>query len=155
MKVIDYHEAVFASELTYKAKLTALAISSYYNWTKQQMCWPSNATLAKATGLSIRTVSRSHKELAETGYIEVWHRSNNSNMYRPTVPSPGHTVSSSGHTVSSSGHTVLSVLTHSLINNEVNNELNNEINNEKDKGSNEPLDIIIISESKKEELLSW
>lgn len=131
MKVIDYHEAIFASKLSSNAKLTALIISSYYNWTKNQMCWPSNATLAKGTSLSIRSITRATKELKEAGYLEVWHRNNNSNMYKPIV--------------NTSSHNGSQVLTQSLINNEYNNEINNE----------DIYDIQILSDKKIDEFLSW
>lgn len=115
MKVIDYHEAIFASKLSAYAKLTALAISSYYNWTKKQMCWPSNKTLSQATGLSTSSVVRAKKELAAEGYLEVQRRIDNSNLYRPIVPQTRGYV-----------HTDQNPLSDRATNNEVNNEINNE-----------------------------
>ena len=118
MKVIDYHEAIFASELTSNAKLTALAISKYYNWKQNKMCWPSNKTLAKATSLSIRSIVRAKNELVNAGYLVSHRRFNDTNVYKTTTP----------------GHIGNYLGTESSINNEVNNEVNNEI---KDKDSNE------------------
>ena len=117
MKVIDYHEAIFASELTSNAKLTALAISKYYNWKEDKACWPSNKTLAKATSLSIRSIVRAKNELVNNGYLVSQRRMNNSSVYKATTP----------------GHTVSYPVTKWPTNNEVNNEVNNE------EGSKEPL----------------
>ena len=118
MKVIDYHEAIFASELTSNAKLTALAISKYYNWKENKMCWPSNKTLAKATSLSIRSIVRAKNELVNAGYLVSHRRFNDSNVYRTITPSQIGNY----------------LVTESSTNNELNNEVNNEI---KDKDSNE------------------
>lgn len=123
MQVIDYHEAIFASELTSNAKLTALAISKYYNWKEDKVCWPSNKTLAKATSLSVRSIVRAKNELVNAGYLVSHRRFNDSNVYKATTP----------------GHTVHYPLTEVPTNNELNNELNNEIN----KVSNETLDTSI------------
>ena len=133
MQVIDYHEAIFASKLSTHAKLTALIISSYYNWTKKEMCWPSNKTLAAGTGLSISSVVRAKKELAREGYLLVNRRHDNSNLYRPILPQTIGYI----HTE----HDPYAVRA-------TNNELNNEVNN--GEGSNEPLDINKLRES-----MSW
>jgi len=126
MKVIDYHEAIFASELTTNARITALVISSYYNWKENQACWPSNKTLASGTGLSIRSIVRAKNELVSKGYLVSHRRWDASNMYIPCVPQ--------SHTLR---HIGTSLMTEVLTNNEVNNEYNNEINNEKNTVSNE------------------
>jgi len=119
MKVIDYHEAIFASELTSNARLTALAISKYYNWKEKEACWPSNNTLAKATGLSVRSIVRSKNELVNSGYLVSHRQYNNACLYIPSVPQS-----------TSSRQTDASLLTDWQLNNEVNNEYNNEKNNE-------------------------
>jgi len=120
MKVIDYHEAIFASTLTSNAKLTALAISKFYNWNKQEACWPSNKTLAKATGLSIRSIVRAKNELVSQSYLLSQRQYDNACLYIPCVPES-----------QPYGHTVSKVLTEWPLNNEYNNEVNNEKNNEK------------------------
>lgn len=114
MQVMDYHEAIFASKLSSHAKLVALAISSYYNWTKKQMCWPSNKTLSSCTSMSISTVVRAKKELVDRGFLEVQRRIDNSNLYRPLLPQ------TIGYV-----HTEQKVWSDSSTNNEVNNEVNN------------------------------
>ena len=114
MQVMDYHEAIIASKLSTHARLTALIISSYYNWTKKQMCWPSNKTLAKGTGLSISSVVRAKKELVKEGYLEVQRRFDNSNLYRPIIPQ------NRGYV-----HTEQQVYSIGATNNEYNNEVNN------------------------------
>jgi hypothetical protein len=119
VKVIDYHEAIFASELTSNARLTALAISKFYNWKEQEACWPSNKTLAKSTGLSIRSIIRSKNELVNSGYLVSQRRYDMSNTYIPSVPE-SHTICQSDTLVVSNWQS----------NNEYNNKYNNEINNE-------------------------
>ena len=123
MQVIDYHEAIFASELTSNAKLTALAISKYYNWKEDKVCWPSNKTLAKATSLSIRSIVRAKNELVNAGYLVSHRRFNDSNVYKAITPSQNGAYP----------------LTDWLTNNELNNEYNNEY---KKKDSNESFDSI-------------
>ena len=149
MQVIDYHEAIFASELTSNAKITALAISKYYNWKEDRMCWPSNKTLAKATSLSIRSIVRAKNELVNAGYLVSHRRFNDSNVYKTTTPGQ------------SGNYPVTEVLT--------NNEVNNEVNNEKDKDSNESFGSInyinqvdtfeivreSISPAAAQEMMSW
>lgn len=132
----DYRDAIFASELTSNAKLLALAISYHYNWKDQKWAWPSNKTLAKETGLSIRTVVRAKNELVSTGHLVSQRRFNDSNVYLPILP-----CQDGVYPVSDS-----------LTNNESNNELNNEIKKET---SNEVLDFKIINQEKKEWLMSW
>lgn len=136
MRVIDYQEAIFASDLNTPAKITALAIGSYYNWSEQAMCWPSNKTIAKATGLAVSTVVKAKKELALAGYLEVWRRIDNSNLYKPLVP---HSIPRASD---ERGSDVIEkrVYSESETNNEYNKELNNEINKEiKQKDSSESL----------------
>ena len=129
MKVIDYHEAIFASELTSNAKLTALAISKYYNWKENKMCWPSNKTLAKATSLSIRSIVRAKNELVNAGYLVSHRRFNDSNVYKTTTPGQ------IGNYLGTESST--------------NNELNNEVNNE-NKSSKEDLVISNINVTKED-----
>jgi DNA-binding transcriptional MocR family regulator len=131
----DYRDAIFASELTSNAKLLALAISYHYNWKDQKWAWPSNKTLAKETGLSIRTVVRAKNELVSTGHLLSRRRFNDSNVYMPILPC----------------QVGVYPVSDSLTNNELNNELNNEIK----EGSNEPFDFKIISQEDKERLMSW
>lgn len=121
MKVIDYHEAIFASELTPNAKLTALAISKFYNWKENKSCWPSNKTLAKATSLSVRSIIRAKNELVNAGYLISDRRFNDSSVYKTLTP--------------------CHIVTYPVTDWQLNNEYNNEVNNEIKKGSNEPLDI--------------
>ena len=163
MKVMDYHEAIFASKLSTTARITALAIGSYYNWSQEAMCWPSNKTLSKATGLAISTIVKAKRELALAGYLEVWRRIDNSNLYKPLIP---HSIPIALHVIESD--TVQQrVYSQIETNNEYNNEVNNESNNEKNKGFDKPLIPLDINnpdalEYKKEltpaqadELLSW
>ena len=132
MQVIDYHEAIFASKLSTHAKITALIISSYYNWTKNEMCWPSNKTLAAGTGLSISSIVKAKKELVREGYLLVHRRIDNSNLYRPLLPQ-----------IIPSVVTAQKVYSNTPTNNEVNNEINNEnVSN-------------ILSAEEVESFLSW
>ena len=146
MKVIDYHEAIFASELTSNAKLTALAISKFYNWKEKEACWPSNKTLAKATSLSIRSIVRSKNELVNTGYLVSHRQYDNACLYIPSVPKS-----------IPYGPADADLVTDWQLNNELNNEVNNEKNNEKNNKnvSNETLVPTIITKEVKEWITSW
>jgi biotin operon repressor len=59
--------------LSPKAKIIYEQLLSYM-WLHSDHCWPSQQTLADATGYSRRTVIRACKELYERGYIEKWRR---------------------------------------------------------------------------------
>ncbi len=59
--------------LSPKAKIVYEQLLSYM-WFHSDHCWPSQQTLADATGYSRRTVIRACKELYERGYIEKWRR---------------------------------------------------------------------------------
>jgi len=147
MQVLDYHEAIFASDLTSPAKITALAIGSYYNWSEEAMCWPSNKTIAKATGLGVSTIVKAKKELVLAGYLEVWRRIDNSNMYKPLIPHSIPRVSYSRE----SAILEKRVYSETQTNNEVNNEYNNEINNEKNKENVSNETLILSTEEEAEE----
>jgi DNA-binding transcriptional MocR family regulator len=114
MQVMDYHEAVFASDLTAPQKIVALAISKHYNWKNHRVAFPSNRTLVSETSLALSTIVKAKKVLVERGFITSKQRFNNSSEYGCTIPEQ---------------------LVWSQI--ESNNEFNNELNNEKDKDSNE------------------
>jgi DNA-binding transcriptional MocR family regulator len=86
MRVMEYHNAIFASKLSSAQRLTALGIASFYNWKEQSMGWPSNKTLSEVTGLSISTIVKAKNVLVNEGYLEVWRRIDNSNMYNPMIP---------------------------------------------------------------------
>ncbi len=133
----DYQEAIFASNLTSNARLTALIIASYYNWKENSMCWPSNKTLAKGTGLSISSIVRAKSELVSQGYLEVWRRIDNSNMYKPLMPQNAPMISKETASALLEKRVYAETPTNNEYNNEVNNEKNNEIN--KEKSSNEDL----------------
>ncbi len=66
--------------LSAKAKLVYEQLLSHM-WFKTDRCWPSQATLAEATGYSRRTVIRAVQELYERGYIESWRRGLGSTNY--------------------------------------------------------------------------
>ena len=123
----DYQGAIFASNLSANARLTALVIASYYNWKENAMCWPSNKTLAKAASLSISSIVRAKTELVSQGYLEVWRRIDNSNMYKPLIPQNAPIL------IKETGSELLEKRVYAEVatNNEYNNEVNNEKNNEK------------------------
>jgi helix-turn-helix protein len=59
--------------LSHKAKEVYEQLLSYM-WFKTDRCWPSQTTLAEATGYSRRSIVRALNELYERGYIEKWRR---------------------------------------------------------------------------------
>jgi DNA-binding transcriptional MocR family regulator len=88
MNQFDYQRALFASELTTNARITGCVIGSHFNWKTWDYSFPSNRTIAKETGLSIRSVVRAKNELVSTGHLVSVRRFNNSNTYTPLVPVP-------------------------------------------------------------------
>lgn len=111
MKSWEYQEAIFASNLSSKAKLVGLAIAYYYNWKEASPSFPSVETLTKRTSLSKASVHRSKLELVSQGYLVQTRKSYDSNRYLPQIP-----------TVS---HTETGVVSQGRRNNELNNEVNN------------------------------
>jgi DNA-binding transcriptional MocR family regulator len=132
MNSYEYQDAILASDLSANAKLTALAISYHYNWSKAMASFPSIATLVTRTSLSRATIYRAKNELISGGYLHSTRRFNDSNLYLPVIPAQSQTDTlgvSEGRT---------------------NNELNYEYNNEKDKDSNESL--VIFNNLNQEEI---
>jgi DNA-binding transcriptional MocR family regulator len=118
---MDYHsyrDAIFASNLTVQQKMVAQVIAYHYNWKKQEPAFPSNITIAKEAGVSVKTVIRSKNRLVELGYLTSEQRFNNSNLYVPTLPHASLTIPqvTEGYRGGSERPS----------NNEYNNELNNE-----------------------------
>jgi hypothetical protein len=119
MQVMDYHEAIFASDLTPPQKLVALAISKHYNWKKQLPAFPSNKTLARETSLAVSSIVKAKRVLLDRGFITSNQRWNASSEYGCNIPEQ-----------------------YPCSQIETNNEYNNELNNEKKKDSNESLNLI-------------
>lgn len=61
------------STLSPRAKIVYEQLLSYM-WFKSDRCWPSQQTLAEATGYSRRTIIRALQDLYNRGYIEKWRR---------------------------------------------------------------------------------
>jgi hypothetical protein len=61
-------------------------IASHYDFTKKDPAWPSNKTLAKETGLSIRSVVRAKKVLTDSHYLVSQRQYNNVCLYIPSDP---------------------------------------------------------------------
>lgn len=57
-------------DLRTQDKFVLVMICDHYN-EKEKRSWPSRATLATETGLSVRTISRSIVALTELGLLEV------------------------------------------------------------------------------------
>jgi len=99
MNQFDYQRALFASELTANARLTGCVIGSHFNWKTWDYSFPSNKTIAKETGLSIRSVVRAKNELVSKGHLVSVRRFNDSNTYTPLCPYPSDTQSITQGTV--------------------------------------------------------
>jgi DNA-binding transcriptional MocR family regulator len=138
MNQFDYQRALFASELTTNARITGCVIGSHFNWKTWDYSFPSNKTIAKETGLSIRSVVRAKNELVSTGHLVSVRRYNDSNTYTPLCPQPLDTQST---TQGTSGQ-LIDTLKDTLI-------------DTKEETSNEVLDFNIINQEKKEWLMSW
>jgi DNA-binding transcriptional MocR family regulator len=138
MNQFDYQRALFASELTTNARITGCVIGSHFNWKTWDYSFPSNKTIAKETGLSIRSVVRAKNELVSTGHLVSVRRYNDSNTYTPLCPQPLDTQST---TQGTSG--------------QLKDTLKDTLIDTKEETSNEVLDIFVIDEAKKEWLMSW
>lgn len=138
MNQFDYQRALFASELTTTARITGCVIGSHFNWKTWEYSFPSNKTIAKETGLSIRSVVRAKNELVANGYLVSVRRFNDSNTYTPLCPVPSDTQSSWQGT----GGTLIDTLKDTL-------------KDTKEETSNEVLEFNIINQEKKEWLMSW
>jgi len=86
MDYMSYIRAIRSSDLPMNAKITAIMIASHYDFTKGDAAWPSNKTLAKETGLSIRSVIRAKNILSERHYLVSHRQFNNVCLYIPNVP---------------------------------------------------------------------
>lgn len=83
---MSYIRLIRSSDLTASEKITAVMIASHYDFTKKDPAWPSNKTLAKETGLSIRSVVRAKKVLTDSHYLVSHRQYNNVCLYIPTDP---------------------------------------------------------------------
>ena len=138
MNQFDYQRALFASELTTNARITGCVIGSHFNWKTWEYSFPSNKTIAKESGLSIRSVVRAKNELVSNGYLVSVRRFNDSNTYTPLCPYPSDIQSTTQGTIGILKDTLTDTL-----------------KDTKEEGSNEPLDINILSAEEVEGLLSW
>lgn len=129
----EYQEAIFASDLTYKAKLVGLAISYYYNWKEASPSFPSISTLQQRTGLSKASIHRAKSELVSQGYLSETRQFNSSNLYLPQIPPKSHTETG----VVSEGRT--------------NYEVNYEYNNDDETDLSDPSHSVIINNNTEEE----
>jgi hypothetical protein len=78
-----YIRQIRDSNLSTKAKIVALIIASYYNWTDKKAAYPSNKIIAKNTGLSIRSVIRAKEELVTHGHLVSHRQWNSATQYIP------------------------------------------------------------------------
>ena len=86
MDYMSYIRAIRSSDLPSHAKLTAIMIASHYDFSKGDAAWPSNNTLARETGLSVRTVIRAKNVLSDRQYLVSHRQYNNACLYIPNVP---------------------------------------------------------------------
>ena len=116
-------------------------IASHYDFTKKDPAWPSNKTLAKETGLSIRSIVRAKKVLTDRQYLVSHRQYNNVCMYIPTEPV--------AQPLRQDGQLNTHINTHT------NTKINTHIN---EKGSDEPLNEVILSQEQVDKLresMSW
>ena len=86
MDYMFYIREIRSSDLPANAKLTAIMIASHYDFSKGNAAWPSNTTLAKETGLSVRSVTRARKILTDSLYLSSHRQYNNVTLSIPMVP---------------------------------------------------------------------
>lgn len=117
---MSYIRAIRSSDLSASEKLTAIMIASHYDFTKGDPAWPSNKTLAKETGLSIRTIVRAKGVLSDRQYLVSRRQYNNVTMYTPCVPV----------TIPYSHNGQLNTHINTHINTNINTHRNNKVSNE-------------------------
>ncbi len=88
MTFIEYCKAVFASDLSSKARLTAIAIADHYKWSESKAAYPSDKTISRETGLSLRSITRAKSELVNKGWMHSKQRLDSSCLYTPLIPDP-------------------------------------------------------------------
>jgi hypothetical protein len=98
MNNFDYNRAIFGSNLSTNAKITALAIAIHYNWKTKEESYPSIKTLIRETGLSKASIHRAKLELVSQGYLVSQRRFNNSNLYLPQIPGSLSVIHTQSHT---------------------------------------------------------
>jgi DNA-binding transcriptional MocR family regulator len=109
---LAWRVAVRDSNLDPTAKHVALTLDTYMN--SRGLAWPSRATLAEATGLSVRTVERALKRVSQSGLIIVIRgRGRTSNLYRANLRSSDTDVATNGPVVASQTTVVASQTTRS------------------------------------------
>jgi hypothetical protein len=86
MDYMSYIRAIRSSDLPTNAKLLAIMIASHYDFTKGDATWPSNNTLARETGLSVRSITRARRLLTERLYLSSQRQYNNVTLSIPMVP---------------------------------------------------------------------
>jgi DNA-binding transcriptional MocR family regulator len=124
MNQFDYQRALFASELTANERLTACVIGSHYNWKTKEESFPSNRTIARESGLSIRSVIRSKNNLVSQGYLVSQRRYDMSNTYIPCVPQ-SHDECQSGNLIDTLKDTLKDNLKDTNVSNETFDIVNN------------------------------
>jgi hypothetical protein len=121
MTYYEYIRAIRASDLDTNSKITAIMIASHYDFTKGERVWASNKTLAKETGLSVRSIVRAKRVLIDSHYLTSERQYNSVCLLLPIVPKS----QEDGH----SGQLNTHINTH-IINN-INTHINtNEFSNE-------------------------
>jgi len=127
MDYMSYIRLIRSSDLTASEKITAIMIASHYDFTKKDPAWPSNKTLAKETGLSIRSVVRAKKVLTDSHYLVSHRQYNNVCLYIPTDPA--------AQGLRHDGD----------LNTHINTNINTHTNTHTNESSNEDLDIKVLS----------
>ncbi len=138
MDNFQYNKAIAASDTLVTIEVVlAYTIANYYNWDTQSPAYPSEETLARDCKMSTRSVRRALKGLVDKGYMSYTRQYNKPNLYTP----------------------VLLMRTHSPVNEDSSGLLKDNIKDKekiiKEETSNEVLDFNIISQEKKEWLMSW
>jgi len=128
MDYFEYLRGIRSASLSSKAKIVALMIASHYDFKTEVPAYPSLATIATESCLSVRSVIRARAELIEKGWLVSHRQYNNANLSVPSVPQ------SQG--VCHSGS----------LNTHINTQLNTHLNNKEDDDSNESSLVNLIKE---------
>lgn len=126
MTYYEYIRAIRASDLDTNSKITAVMIASHYDFIKGEPVWASNKTLAKETGLSVRSIVRAKRVLTDSHYLVSQRQYNSVCLLTPIVPES----QGDGHSGQLNTH----------INTHINNKRNTQINNNEFSNENSYID---------------
>lgn len=83
MNRAEWEKQIHASDLNPTARLVALVVGSFGNWTEDREIWPSTQTIGEMAGMTRGTVGKYMDAFVEQGWLEhVRNRPGNGRVYK-------------------------------------------------------------------------